>query len=105
MLEELRRAIRLQFEPRRHSALLKAIIAAFAVRPMIGDSGGASVLFGVVLVSLLLIALYNINVDEFVWICMVLGLLGDGRHPGLEVLTRQHFSKGHREVSLLGSPF
>jgi hypothetical protein len=65
MLEELRRAIRLQFEPRRHSALLIAIVAAFVVRPMIGDSGGASALFGVVLVSLLLIALYNINVDEF----------------------------------------
>jgi hypothetical protein len=65
-LEQLREAIRRRFEPRRHSALLIAIIAAFAVRPAIGDSGSASALFGVALVSLLLIALYNVNVDELV---------------------------------------
>jgi hypothetical protein len=64
--EQLREAIRLRFEPRRHSALLIAIITAFAVRPMIGDSGGAEAVFGVALVLLLLIALYNINVDELV---------------------------------------
>jgi hypothetical protein len=62
----LREAIQLNFEPRRHSALLIAIIAAFAVRPMIGDSGGATALFGVALVLLLLIALYNVNVDELI---------------------------------------
>jgi len=63
-LNQLREAIQLHFAPWRHSALLIAIIAAFAVRPMIGDSGGTSALFGVALVLLLLIALYNINVDE-----------------------------------------
>jgi voltage-gated potassium channel len=63
-LNQLREALQLHFAPRRHSALLIAIIAAFAVRPMIGDSGGAAALFGVALVLLLLIALYNINVDE-----------------------------------------
>jgi voltage-gated potassium channel len=65
-LNQLREAIQLHFAPRRHGALLIAIVAAFAVRPMIGDSGSASVIFGVVLLSLLLIALYNVNVDNLV---------------------------------------
>jgi hypothetical protein len=35
-LEELRIAIQRYFAPHRHSALLAALIAAFAVRPLIG---------------------------------------------------------------------
>jgi len=65
-LEEIRNAIHKYFGPHRHSALLLAIIAAFAVRPMIGDSADASLLFGIALVLLLVVALYNINVDELV---------------------------------------
>ncbi len=65
-LEELRRAIHRHFAPRRHSALLIAIVATFAVRPLIGDTGAGIVIFGVALVLLLLVALYNINVDELV---------------------------------------
>ena len=65
-MEELRRAIHRHFAPHRHSALLIAIIAAFAVRPLIGDTGASTALFGVALVLLLLVALYNINVDELV---------------------------------------
>ena len=42
------------------------IIAVFAVRPLIGDTGAGSALFGVALVLLLLVALYDINVDELV---------------------------------------
>jgi hypothetical protein len=38
-LEELRKALRRHLAPRRHSVLLAAIIAAFAVRPLIGDTG------------------------------------------------------------------
>jgi len=52
--------------PHRHSALLGALIAAFAVRPVIGDTGAGVAVFSVVLVLLLLLALYNINVDEMV---------------------------------------
>jgi len=63
-LEELRRAIHRHLAPHRHSALLIAIIAAFAVRPLIGDTGASTALFGVALLLLLLVALYNINVDE-----------------------------------------
>src|SRR5208282_1381491 len=65
-LEQLRTAIRRYFAPHRHSALLGALIAAFAVRPLIGDTGAGSAIFGVALVALLVVALYNINVDELV---------------------------------------
>jgi len=65
-LEQLRKTIQRNFAPHRHSALLAAIIAAFAVRPLIGDIGAGSLVFGVVMVLLLLVALYNINVDELV---------------------------------------
>jgi hypothetical protein len=65
-LKQLRTAIHRFFAPHRHSALLAAIVAAFAVRPLIGDTGAGSAVFGVALVLLLLVALYNINVDELV---------------------------------------
>ncbi len=66
MLEQLREAVRSNFAPHRHTALLAAIIAAFAVRPLIGDVGAGPIIFSLALVLLLLVALYNINVDELV---------------------------------------
>ncbi len=66
LLEQLRATVHRNFAPHRHSALLAAIIAAFAVRPLIGDIGAGSAIFGIALVVLLLVALYNINVDELV---------------------------------------
>ncbi|MGC1398294.1 hypothetical protein [Candidatus Binatus sp.] len=65
-MEQLSAAIHRQFGPHRHSSLLAAIIAAFAVRPLIGDTGSSSAIFGVALVVLLLVALYNINVDAMI---------------------------------------
>ena len=65
-MKELRRAIHRHFAPHRHSALLVAIVAALAVRPLIGDTGAGILIFGVLMVLLLLVALYNINVDELV---------------------------------------
>jgi voltage-gated potassium channel len=65
-LKTLRDFLHRYFGPHRHSALLGAIIAAFAVRPLIGDSGTGTAIFGIALVLLLLVALYNINVDELV---------------------------------------
>jgi voltage-gated potassium channel len=65
-LEELRTAIHRHFAPRRHSALLIAIVAALAVRPLIGDTGAGIAIFSVAELLLLLVALYNINVDELV---------------------------------------
>ena len=66
LFEQLRATVHRNFAPHRHSALLAAIIAAFAVRPLIGDIGAGSAIFGIALVVLLLVALYNINVDELV---------------------------------------
>ena len=66
VLEELRETRRRYLAPRRHSALLAALVAAFAVRPLIGDTGAGTAVFGVALVLLLLVALYNVNVDELV---------------------------------------
>src|SRR5690349_13916022 len=66
LLQQLRSRLHLHLAPRRHSALLVAIVVAFAVRPLIGDTGTGSAVFGVALVLLLLLALYNINVNEMV---------------------------------------
>ena len=52
--------------PRRHTALLVAIVSAFAARPMIGDLGVAPLAFSVALMVLMLLALYTIQVDELV---------------------------------------
>lgn len=63
---DLRTKIHRHFAPRRHSALLAAIIAAYAVRPLINETRASDVLFSGVMVLLLLVALYNINVEEMV---------------------------------------
>ncbi len=64
--EEVRRWFRHHVAPRRHSVLLVAIIVAFATRPLVGDTGATSAMFAVAMVLVLLVALYNINVDEMV---------------------------------------
>jgi len=58
--------LRQRFVQRRHTTLLAAIIAAFAVRPMIGDSGLTPVVFSSAMLLLMLVALYTIQVDELV---------------------------------------
>jgi voltage-gated potassium channel len=65
-LAQWRRTIGAQFAARRHSVLLAVIIAAYAVRPLIGDGGAGYILFSAALLAVLLIALYNINVDELI---------------------------------------
>jgi Ion channel len=66
VFKELKHFVRRYFSPHRHTALLVAIISAFAVRPLFGDVGDAPLFFSLVMVLLLLVALYNINVDEMV---------------------------------------
>src|SRR5215470_19286159 len=58
--------LRSRLLPRRHSALLVAIVVAFAVRPLIGDAGAAPLVFSVALMLLMLVALYATQVDELV---------------------------------------
>jgi Ion channel len=59
-------AVRGQLAPRRHTALLVAIVAAFAVRPLVGDTGVAPLVFSMAMLVLVFIALYNIQIDEMV---------------------------------------
>jgi voltage-gated potassium channel len=66
LLAQLREEIHRRLAPHRHTALLAAIITAFLVRPLIGDSGAGPILFSGAMLLLLLLALYNINVDELV---------------------------------------
>jgi hypothetical protein len=63
---QLLEAIHVYLAPRRHTALLAAIVAAFLVRPLIGDSGASAAIFSLAMLILLLLALYNINVDDLV---------------------------------------
>jgi len=52
--------------PRRHSALLVAIVTTFAVRPLVGENNLSHGLFSVAIVLLLLVALYTVQVDDLV---------------------------------------
>lgn len=65
-MEELRKTLGRYLAPRRHTALLIAIVALFLVRPLIGDGGLATATFSTALLVLLLFALYAIQVDELV---------------------------------------
>lgn len=60
------KAIQDQFRAHRHSALLAAIVAAFVVRPLIGNGPAGYLGFSLALLLLLLIALHNIDVDELI---------------------------------------
>jgi ion channel len=51
---------------RRHTALLIAIVALFAVRPFLGDSGAGTIVFSIAILLVLLVALLTIQVDELV---------------------------------------
>src|SRR5260370_40813274 len=66
LLGQLREEIHRRLAPHRHTALLAAIITAFLVRPLVGDSGAGPLMFSFAMLMLLLLALYNINVDELV---------------------------------------
>jgi voltage-gated potassium channel len=55
-----------QLLPHRHTALLVALVVAFAVRPLIGESGFSPIAFSIALVVLMLISLYNVQVDELI---------------------------------------
>jgi voltage-gated potassium channel len=59
-------ALSAYFHRRRHTALLIAIVVAFAVRPLIGDAGGGPIVFSLALLALMLVALYTVRVDELV---------------------------------------
>jgi voltage-gated potassium channel len=59
-------AIGRELRARRHSALLLTIIAMFAVRPFLGDTGAGAIVFSLALLLVLLVALLTIQVDDLV---------------------------------------
>ncbi len=59
-------ALRRAVAEHRHSSLLAAIVIAFAVRPVIGNTPLAAVAFSIALLLLLGISLYSIEIDELV---------------------------------------
>ena len=65
-LRRLQSALRRRFMPHRHSALLAAIIAAFAARPLIGNNRATLIVFSLLIVILMILGLYIIQVDELI---------------------------------------
>ena len=51
---------------RRHTALLIAIVTLLAVRPFLGDTGAAAIVFSLAILLVLLVALLTIQVDDLV---------------------------------------
>ena len=49
--------------PRRHTALLVALLFVFVARPVVGESAIAMPVFSVALMTLLLVSLYNVELD------------------------------------------
>lgn len=64
--DQLRGIIRRRFMPRRHSALLVAIVTVFAVRPLIGGNYAALIAYSIAVMAVLILALYTIQVDELI---------------------------------------
>ena len=58
--------IRARLLARPHAVLLAAIVSAFAVRPLIGDTGAAPIVFSFALVAVVLATLLTIQIDELV---------------------------------------
>jgi hypothetical protein len=59
-------SIRRDLFARRHTALLLSIIALFAVRPFLGDTGVGAVAFSLALLAVVFVALFTILVDDMV---------------------------------------
>src|SRR5262245_11700006 len=53
-----------QLRARRHTALLVSLVMLFAVRPLIEPTGAGPLAFSVVMLIVLLVALYNMEVEE-----------------------------------------
>ena len=54
-MKRLREVIRRHFMPRRHSALLVAIVMAFATRPLIGNNNLALTVFSIIIMAVLIL--------------------------------------------------
>lgn len=64
--EQLRELVHQQLAPRRHTALLIALVILFAARALISDQGLAPIVFSFALLVVMLVSLYNVQVDELI---------------------------------------
>jgi hypothetical protein len=64
VLRRLQGAFRGHLLPRRHTALLLALVFTFAARPLIGNSELALGAFSIALLVTLFIALYTVQVED-----------------------------------------
>ncbi len=55
-----------QLFPRRHTALLIALVVLFGARALISDQGLGPIVFSFALVFVMLVSLYNVQVDELI---------------------------------------
>lgn len=60
------RGIRAYVRSHRHTAQLIALVLAFLVRPLIGDTGASPIVFGLAMMVLMLSSLYTIQIDDMV---------------------------------------
>jgi voltage-gated potassium channel len=65
-LEPLRERINRRFAPRRHSVLLIAVVALLSVRVLLGNAAAGPIVFSLAFLILMLVALYNVNIDEVI---------------------------------------
>lgn len=65
-LKQISRFSRTHLLPRRHTLLLSALVAAFSIRPLIGNVGFGPSAFSFALVVLMLVSLYTVQVDELI---------------------------------------
>src|SRR5262249_33201441 len=59
-------AVLAQLRARRHTALLVSLVMLFAVRPLIDPTGAGPIAFSVVMLIVLMVALYNMEVEELI---------------------------------------
>ena len=96
------RVLRRYLIARRHTALLVAIVTAFAARPLIGDRGAAPTMFSVVVLTLMLVALYTIQIDELVGDREA--LLAQRRRRSIVGWTLAIVAEGDTQAELTGTP-
>lgn len=63
-MANMRERFRAFFKEHRHTAILVALVTAFAIRPLLGDSGDGPVAFSIAILVLLLVALLTIRLDD-----------------------------------------
>lgn len=62
----LQKTIGRELRARRHTALLLTIVALFAVRPFLGDTGAAAIVFSLAMLLVMLVALLAVQADDLV---------------------------------------